>query len=85
MTGYYVRAQDESGRWCAVEIDRMTDVQLDAFRDRVCDRGAEVAMADGWKWALALARWIRDHVYEDRSGGGTDPCSCWDGDRANRS
>lgn len=64
MTGYYVRARDESGRWCVVEIDRMTDAQLDAFRDRVLDLGSEAAAAEGWKWVLALARWIRDRVCE---------------------
>jgi hypothetical protein len=57
MTGAFVRMQ-RAGRWQEVEIDQLTDAELDAFAE---SQGPEY----GWQWAKFLARWIRDHVTEE--------------------
>lgn len=60
MTGAYLRVQRD-GTWMNVEIDLMTDSELEALAERQPDRG--------WTWAIFLARWIRDNVQvqEERS------------------
>ena len=55
MTGAYVRIQRD-GKWQAVEIDQLTDAELEQFAQR---QGQ-----DGWKWAKFLATWIRNNVKE---------------------
>jgi hypothetical protein len=60
MTGIYVRVRRDD-QWQSVEIDRLTDAELDAF---VLD-----VMGDGHAWTLAdllkgLAKWVRDHVQD---------------------
>ena len=53
MTGAYVRIQRDD-KWQVVEIDQLTDDELDKwFQDRPDD--AE-------KWAKFLAKWIRHNV-----------------------
>lgn len=58
MTGAYVRIK-RGGEWCAVEIDRLTDEELDEL-----ERSAGSSPAEGWKWAKFLAKWIRETVDE---------------------
>lgn len=54
MTGAYVRIQRD-GRWQAIEIDQLTDAELDAFAE-------SHPPGSGWNWALFLAKWIREYV-----------------------
>jgi hypothetical protein len=56
MTGMFLRVKRDGAR-VNVEIDRMTDDELDELADRAGGRG-------GWMWAKALAQWIRDNVNE---------------------
>lgn len=44
------------GEWQSVEIDDMTDEELDYI--------STVRPEMGWKWAKFLAAWIRDNVEE---------------------
>ena len=55
MTGAYIRIQ-RNGIWQPIEIDQLTDGELDDF--------AETQSAEGWKWAKFLAKWIRDNIIE---------------------
>jgi len=56
MTGLYVRVHRD-GAWQNLEYDQLTDAELEAF-------AAAQPVEQGWLWAMALARWIRDHVRE---------------------
>jgi hypothetical protein len=62
MTGFYVRITRDSGQPESVEIDQMTDAEL--------ERLAAAHPEAGWRWARALARWIRDNVHETNLAGG---------------
>lgn len=54
ITGIYVRIQRD-GRWEPIDIAALTDAELDAFFSAADpDRSR--------KFALGLAKWIRDHV-----------------------
>ena len=53
MTGAYVRILRD-GKWDNIEIDQMTDEELDQF----------LKPDDSKRWAVFLAKWIRDHVNE---------------------
>lgn len=53
MTGAYIRVQRD-GKWENVEIDQLTDGELDGLADEQPDRG--------WMWAKFLAQWIRHNV-----------------------
>jgi hypothetical protein len=55
MTGYYVRVE-RAGRWQNLELDELTDAELEALH-----KPAHL----GWPFAVALAAWIRDNVRED--------------------
>jgi len=57
MTGAYVRIE-RSGKWQSVEIEHLTDKELNQF--------SEQTPGDGWKWAKFLARWIRNNVVEEK-------------------
>lgn len=52
MTGFYVRIE-RGDKWQAVEIDQMTDLELEIFFK---DNPASA------KWAIGLAKWIRDSL-----------------------
>lgn len=56
MTRAFVRVQRD-GKWEAIEIDQLSDEELDAF-------AAKQGPARGWVWAKFLAAWIRDNVKE---------------------
>ncbi len=56
-TGAYYRIRRD-GRWQSVEIDQMTDGELDAM-------AAMEAPHVGWKWVKFLASWIRDNVHDN--------------------
>jgi hypothetical protein len=56
VTGIYVRVE-RAGQWQKIEIDQMTDTELEAFV-------ASQPVEQGWAWAVGLARWIRDHVHD---------------------
>lgn len=56
MTGYCVRTEVD-GKWQAVEVDHLTDDQLDFY---IAQQRA--AGGDGWRWMKELAKWIRDNV-----------------------
>lgn len=60
MTGIYVRVQADDGKWENLELDALTDAELDRF---VAMKKGDVG-DDGWNWVRALARWIRDNVRE---------------------
>lgn len=51
MTGAYVRIQ-RNGKWVKAEFDELANEEMESFTKEHPD--------DGWKWALFLARWIRD-------------------------
>lgn len=53
MTGAYVRVFRD-GRWENVQIDQLTDDELDQLEKDQPERG--------WVWAKFLAKWIRDNV-----------------------
>lgn len=57
MTGFSVRIQRE-GRWVNVDLDTLSDAELEDWTE--ASRSREPFA--GWRWAGALARWIRDHV-----------------------
>lgn len=59
MTGMSVRVQRD-GRWVSVEVERLTDAELDAW----VRREREANPFDGWAWTRALVKWVRDHVRE---------------------
>jgi hypothetical protein len=61
MTGIPIRILRD-GRWQSVDLDTLTDAELDAFAMRNAREGR-----DGWPWVKALARWIRDHVRAERA------------------
>jgi hypothetical protein len=56
MTGFYVRIK-RGDRWETAEFDQLTDQELDDFTKAQPPK-------EGWHWAIALARWIRDNVHE---------------------
>lgn len=56
-TGFFVRTFRE-GKWDSVEIDQLTDAELDAVADK---HGND----RGWLWAKALAKWIRDNIQSE--------------------
>lgn len=56
MTSAYVRIQRD-GKWQNVEFDCLTDAELDEFREGHADAG--------WRWAIYLAKFIRDKVAPD--------------------
>lgn len=58
-TGAYVRIQRE-GKWVNVEIDQMTDAELDTFEFDHPSQGS--------RWAKFLAKWIRDNVQVEDDG-----------------
>jgi hypothetical protein len=58
MTGAYLRIWRD-GRWHNVEIDQLSDAELDALEER-----SEHEPGSGWMWAKFLAGWIREHVRE---------------------
>lgn len=58
MTGYFIRIERD-GKWQAVELDQMTDEELEVFFK---DNPAST------KWAISLAKWIRDNVGEEPPG-----------------
>jgi hypothetical protein len=62
MTGIYVRVHRE-GAWQNLECDQLTDTELEAF-------AAAQPVEQGWPWALALLRWIRDNVREPPENNG---------------
>lgn len=63
ITGMFVRIERD-GHWINVEINTLTDEELDQFALR---QGSE----RGWVWAKVLARWIRDHVVDVEPEGDT--------------
>jgi len=54
MTGIFVRVQRPEGM-VNVEFDQLTDSEMHAFV-KTQDP------ADGWLWAVSLAKWIRENV-----------------------
>jgi len=56
MTGAYIRIKRD-GKWQNIEIDQLTDRELETFAERQPDMG--------WKWAKFLARWIRDSIQKE--------------------
>jgi len=65
MTGYYVRVHRD-GRYANIEIDQCTDDELEGV---FACAGASLSR----QWAMALARWIRDHVQEEPATEATAP------------
>jgi hypothetical protein len=59
MTGINVSVQ-RNGRWESIELDRLTDAELESWAARQKD----AAPFDGYRWAVALAKWVRDRVGE---------------------
>ncbi len=55
-TGAFVRVERD-GSWQAIEIDCLSDGELDQL--------AESQKDGGWRWAKFLAKWIRDNVGVD--------------------
>ena len=54
-TQLYVRI-NRDGKWQNIEIDLLTDDELEFF--------AREHQDSGWKWAKSLVKWIRDNVKE---------------------
>jgi hypothetical protein len=53
MTGYHVRMKRD-GEWQNLDVAELTDAELEDWE--------RVQSGDGWPWAIALAKWIRDNV-----------------------
>jgi hypothetical protein len=53
MTGFYIRIRTEHG-WRAVEVEELTREQWAELEKQ--------QPLDGWRWARALATWIRERV-----------------------
>jgi hypothetical protein len=60
MTEAYVRTF-RHGKWQSVQIDQLTDDELDQLEKDQPDRG--------WVWAKFLTKWIRDNVVTHRAQG----------------
>lgn len=60
MTGYYVRIERDDGSFADVQINEMTNTELQRFANVERDR-----KIDGWPWVIALAKWIRDNVKQE--------------------
>ena len=58
MTGIFIRIKKDDGTWGAVEIDQMTDTELERW-------GEEGDAAYFRKFAIGLAQWIRDNIKEE--------------------
>ena len=52
ITGYFVRVERD-GKFHNLDIAELTDAELEQFFSR---------KANAERWAIALARWIRDNV-----------------------
>jgi hypothetical protein len=52
MTGFFVRIQ-RGGKWAHIDFDELTDEEFESL---------EMPSDDGWRWAVALAKWIRDNI-----------------------
>ena len=55
-TGAYVRI-DRGGKYQSLEIDELTDEELEQF--------ATIRPDAGWIWAKFLVKWIRDNINEE--------------------
>ncbi len=55
-TGAYLSVK-RNGKWQAVEIDQLTNLELEELEQQQPE--------SGWIWAKFLAKWIRDYLYED--------------------
>jgi hypothetical protein len=64
MTGLYVRIERD-GRDVALEIDELTDAELDQWLETVHHPDPTDL---GYRWAVALAKWIRDQVRRRADG-----------------
>ena len=53
MTGAYVRIARDN-EWQNIEIDQLTDQELEDLAGNRPDMG--------WEWAKFLAKWIRDNI-----------------------
>lgn len=53
MTGAYVRIKRD-GAFQSIEIDQLTDEELDTFANSQPEKG--------WYWAKFLATWIRNNI-----------------------
>jgi hypothetical protein len=60
MTGAYLTVRRD-GRWQSVEIDQLTDAELDRFIAQMEAGGG----GDLGRWVKFLAAWIRDNVRDD--------------------
>jgi hypothetical protein len=56
MTGYPVRVFRD-GTWQSLEIDELTDIELEELAERFPE--------GGWNWAMGLAKWVRDNVRKE--------------------
>ena len=52
-TGAFIRIKRD-GKWQAIDIVQLTNVELDRFAESVPEAG--------WRWAKFLAQWIRDNM-----------------------
>lgn len=59
MTKAYLRTK-RGGKWKSIEIDQLTDKELDQLEKQDPEKG--------WFWAKFLAKWIRDNVREEDYG-----------------
>ena len=55
ITGAFVRIERD-GKWQNIEINQLTDDELKSFSKKYPDAG--------WRWAIFLAKWVRDNVKE---------------------
>jgi hypothetical protein len=60
MTGYYVRVERDDGKFESLEIDQLTEAEMDRFIKSQLNR--DDFGARGWVWVKCLAGWIRDNV-----------------------
>ena len=56
MTGIYVRVKRNS-KWDNIEFELLTDSEMEEF---VAEKQEQ--KQDGWSWAVALAKFLRDDL-----------------------
>ena len=61
MTGIFIRIDRDDGHRQVVDLDEMTDAELDSLDELMAQREAWMT----WTWVKTLARYIRDQRQEE--------------------
>lgn len=64
MTGLYLRVLRD-GKYQNIEMDQLTDAEFTELEEQRKDDAPGI----GWRFAISLAKWIRDNVKEEKKEG----------------